>query len=380
MIWDVSPAGSAEWANLPADAFGEARFVADRRLLASGGGGPWSGLVTLWDIAAVSEPRGIRIFERPGYGDCCASGLRVSSDGATFAALFFDAGISVRDVATREEFLFVPTSPADEDVITPFDLSPDGRYVAIGMDRDRAVRTFQLAGYEVAAYRALRILDRSGREVRAPLREGRGFRVNGFRFAPDGRLIVTASGHGADQRLRIWNWERGVVVTEISGAFDLGYSGPELAFDPSGRLIATVADRLVRIWSVESGAPVATLPRQPAEILAIAFSPDGGSVATAASDGTVRLFDVARETQRLVLQGPIEDARRLTDDEEGYLFARSVAFSPDGSLLASVDGTTVRVWALDIDDLLEIAGRNVTRSLTGEECRQYLHVETCPAA
>jgi hypothetical protein len=36
------------------------------------------------------------------------------------------------------------------------------------------------------------------------------------------------------------------------------------------------------------------------------------------------------------------------------------------------------VWALDLDDLIEIARRNVTRQPTGEECRQYLHVEPCP--
>ncbi|HLA92388.1 MAG TPA: hypothetical protein VJO36_02485 [Actinomycetota bacterium] len=39
----------------------------------------------------------------------------------------------------------------------------------------------------------------------------------------------------------------------------------------------------------------------------------------------------------------------------------------------------IRVWAVDIDDLLEIARRNVTRSLSEEECRQYLHLESCPA-
>jgi hypothetical protein len=48
-------------------------------------------------------------------------------------------------------------------------------------------------------------------------------------------------------------------------------------------------------------------------------------------------------------------------------------------MLASQDRRgTVRVWALDIDDLLEIARQEVTRSLTNEECRQYLHVERCP--
>ena len=58
-----------------------------------------------------------------------------------------------------------------------------------------------------------------------------------------------------------------------------------------------------------------------------------------------------------------------------------MAFSPDGMKLASTsrcDG--VRVWALDVDDLLEIARREAERSLTAEECRQYLHVDECPRA
>jgi WD40 repeat protein len=56
-----------------------------------------------------------------------------------------------------------------------------------------------------------------------------------------------------------------------------------------------------------------------------------------------------------------------------------VAFSPDGTKLASssqCDG--VRIWALDIDDLLKIALREAGRSFTDEECRQYLHVDRCP--
>jgi WD40 repeat protein len=56
-----------------------------------------------------------------------------------------------------------------------------------------------------------------------------------------------------------------------------------------------------------------------------------------------------------------------------------VTFSPDGSKLASVSaGGTVRVWALDLDDLVEIASGQVTRTLTDDECRQYLHVDRCP--
>jgi hypothetical protein len=49
-------------------------------------------------------------------------------------------------------------------------------------------------------------------------------------------------------------------------------------------------------------------------------------------------------------------------------------------MLATVGGDLARVWALDVDDLLEIARKEVTRSLTDEECRQYLHVESCPVS
>jgi WD40 repeat protein len=79
----------------------------------------------------------------------------------------------------------------------------------------------------------------------------------------------------------------------------------------------------------------------------------------------VRLWDPDSGRQALVLRGHERDVWNVT-------------FSPDGSKLASAGPEgLVRVWALDLDDLIAIARRRVTRELTAAECRQYLRGRDC---
>jgi WD40 repeat protein len=55
-----------------------------------------------------------------------------------------------------------------------------------------------------------------------------------------------------------------------------------------------------------------------------------------------------------------------------------IAFSPDGSRLAAASGDgTVRVYVLPIVELLPLARDRLARDFSEQECRQYLHVETC---
>ncbi len=86
----------------------------------------------------------------------------------------------------------------------------------------------------------------------------------------------------------------------------------------------------------------------------------------------MRLYDTDTRELRLTLPAPAQDLGHE------FCYGGGLAFSPDGSLLAAQDCDGVRVWTLDIDELLAIARTNVTRSLTSEECRQYLHVDPCP--
>jgi WD40 repeat protein len=80
----------------------------------------------------------------------------------------------------------------------------------------------------------------------------------------------------------------------------------------------------------------------------------------------IRLWDAQSGTHRLALYG-----HRTSVDK--------VRFSPDGSKLASVapDGT-LRIWALDLDDLIDIAWRDLSRQFTDADCEVLLRVPQCP--
>jgi FOG: WD40 repeat len=67
-------------------------------------------------------------------------------------------------------------------------------------------------------------------------------------------------------------------------------------------------------------------------VLSAAFSPDGKTLATGGSNGTIRCWDVSSWSIRQILQGNTSTVL-------------GVAFSPDGKMLASSIGDgTVRFW------------------------------------
>lgn len=143
---------------------------------------------------------------------------------------------------------------------------------------------------------------------------------------------------------------------------------------PKGDLLVSTppnfltGSQIAEVWDWATGEHSRTLSGHSGSVIQAAFSPDGSRLATAGRDGTVRTWDPYTGDQQLVLRG--HDGR-----------VTSVAFSPDGRQLASVafspDGT-MRVWALDLDELVNVAEGELTRSLTDDECRQYLHVDRCP--
>jgi WD40 repeat protein len=110
-----------------------------------------------------------------------------------------------------------------------------------------------------------------------------------------------------------------------------------------------------------------TLSGHSGTLFDVKFSWDGRYLATVSVDKTAKVWDALTGKELLTLYTPAS----LT----------GVAFSPDGSQLAvgSRDGTT-RIYLLHIEDLIALAKSRLTRTLTLEECQQYLHVESCPAS
>lgn len=166
--------------------------------------------------------------------------------------------------------------------------------------------------------------------------------VRGIRscmYSPDGTILA---GGGTDGTLLLWDVSTRQLITTFKGHNQWQWV-ITLAFSPDGKTVASSAnyEDVVQLWDVPTaehraalkGHAGVTAEGRPGGVTAVAFSPDGRTLASSSRDGTIRLWDVATGEHDAILVGP----EVLT-----------LAFSPDGRTLASGDkGNRIHLWDMD---------------------------------
>jgi WD40 repeat protein len=162
-----------------------------------------------------------------------------------------------------------------------------------------------------------------------------GSYVTGLALTGD-RLV---SG-GYDGKLTWWDTSARRVVRTVD-AHDKWVR--RVAASPDGRRVASVADDMAcKVWDAATGESVhvlrghaPTTPNDfPSMLFSVAFSADGAFIATADKVGHVVIWDTASGTSVAVVEAPGLYTWDPVQRRHSIGGARSVAFSPDGRLLA----------------------------------------------
>ena len=243
--------------------------------------------------------------------------VALSPDGALMAVAT-ESEIHVWKVSNGQLFAIFQ---GHTDLVWAVAFSPDGRTLA-SAGADQTIRIWDL---ETLHYRQIL--------------EGHTNWIWSIAFAPDGGTDgVTLFSGSEDGAIRQWD----LVSGQCRRIFHHSAAVFAVAVDAAGALLAaTGVNGAIQIWHTQTAESIKTLTapivgaageRENAEIVTLAFSPDGALIASGGHDGAVRVWDVQMGRLVQALHG---HTRRIS----------TVRFTPDGGLIVSSSyDETIRLW------------------------------------
>ena len=301
-------------------------FSPNDRILATGG---YDGSVRLWNPATRHLMSGPLHEVTPDAVTILigVSSLAFSPDSKILAVGTGDGMVHLRNAVTGA--LIRSLGPVDAPAaghakpeISSLAYSPDGKNLAAAV-ASGGVYSWDPASTKIPS-KPLAHIEATGTPVIA--------------FSTDGRALAVG---GDDGRLRLWDPKTGHAVSRPIQADTLSLSAiakSSAVPNPSSEVFTLrTNDGKQRVWDLSTGiliTPPKVNPLPDSSLgggtTAMAFSPDGKTLALGAGDQTVTLWDPAANR---ALAGPIQNSTyRYPGDGEVAV----VAFSPDGKTLATV--------------------------------------------
>jgi WD40 repeat protein len=150
-------------------------------------------------------------------------------------------------------------------------------------------------------------------------------------FAPDGHTVIRHSGTG---RVDLWDISRREHPVRIGAVRNSGTVGFWAQFSPDGRTLAIAGPETTELWNVTERAKPIKLATIAGVGRSIAFRPDGLLLAATSSDTMLSLWDISR-LDRPIMVGSVPGENGGDD----------LAFSPDGlTVVAGSSDAVATVW------------------------------------
>jgi len=224
----------------------------------------------------------------------------------------------------QHEGRIVMTLAGHDGAVSSVSYCPHGRILASGSE-DGTVRIWDT---------------RTGEEAMSPMCGGGG-KVMSVAFSRNGKLVASGTESGAV-------WVCNVTPGQGRQRKLSGHSGPvnSVAFSSDGsRLASGSSDKTICLWNAETSEQIAVQSGHTDVVSEIAFSPDGKILASISDDGKFRQWDITGRVADEQLIQPVSTRHshflfptsRIPSRRATYCC--SIAFSPDGEMLARTDYT-----------------------------------------
>jgi len=302
------------------------KFSPNGQLLASGS---HDGSVRLWNVTSGEV---LHVLQGHFYD---VISLAFSPDGTILASGGWDMKINLWNLTSgvlQETWTISPYIAMD------LEFSPDGSSLVMGSGE-------RLGDWTNPQQSIIKIFNITNGEVLKKF-IGHNNAVSSVTFSIDGTILASGSW---DNSVRLWNVTTGNLIHSFTNHTHIITS---IALSPDNLILASGSfDRTIKIWNLSSRNLLANLSTTDNEVWSVAFSDNSSLIAAAIGQLSYwphpsRYWEFFGAMQYASIQLWDITNKNLLDTLEGHdHIIESIAFSPDGSILASASWDwTIKLW------------------------------------